>query len=267
MIKLITRLLVFVFFVLLVLSSCSEYQKALKSTDYNLKYDKAIKYYNDKEYYKAQNLLEQIVNIMKGTGKGENTLYYYANCYYKQKDYVTAAYYFDNFVNSFAYSDKTPEATYLTAHCYYLSSPKPSLDQADTKKAIGAMQVFINKYPKDERVKEANNIIAKLRDKLEKKSYESAKLYYKLRQYHAATISLKNSIKEFPDSEYREEILYLIIKSSFLLAENSVSEKQGERYQNTVSEYYAFIDEYPSSEYINEVEIMYKKSIKQLKNL
>lgn len=266
MIKFIVKSLLFLAIIFTFLS-CSEYQKVLKSTDYNLKYDKALALYDAKKYHKAQTLLEQIVNIMKGTSKAENTLYYYANCHYKQKDYAMAAYYFDNFINSFAYSEKTPEATYLRAYCYYLNSPKPSLDQADTKKAIGSMQLFINKYPKDERVNLANNIIEKLRDKLEEKSYESAKLYFKLEQYHSATISLKNSIKEYPDTQYREEILYLIVKSNFLLAENSIAEKQAERYQHTVSEYYTFIDEFPKSEYIKEVEKMYKKSVNKLKNI
>ncbi len=253
--------------VVLFFAQCSEYQKVLKSTNYDQKYDKALELYEAKQYYKAQTLLEQIINITRGTKKAENTLFYYAKCLYEEKNYKMAAYYFDNFINSFAYSDNTPEATYLRAYCYYLNSPKPSLDQEDTRLAIGSMQIFINKYPKDERVAEANDIIAKLRHKLEQKSYESAKLYYDLRQYQSAAISLKNSLKEYPDTKYREQIMYLLVKSSYLLAKNSIESKQAERYQNTVSEYYAFIDEFPKSEYISEIEKMYQKSITEIKKL
>lgn len=249
------------------LLSCSEYQKVLKSNDYNLKYETAVKLYEEEEYYKAQTLFDELVSIFKGTDKAEDILFYYADCYYQQRDYILGAYYFDNFAKTFPYSDKTETAAYTAAYCYFLNSPRPSLDQTDTKKAIDAMQLFINKFPDSEYVKDANDIIAQLRNKLEEKSYENAKMYYKLADYHAASITLKNSIKDFPDSEYREEILYLIVKSSFLLAEMSIRDKQGERYQNTISEYYVFIDEYPESKYIKEVEKMYTKSVNHIKSL
>ncbi len=249
------------------LSSCSGYQKVLKSTDYNFKYEKAVEYYEKGDYYRAQSIFDELVNILKGSAKGEDVLYFYADCHYQQEDYILGAYYFENFANSFPHSDRTPEATYIAAYCYYLNSPKPSLDQTDTKKAIDAMQLFINKYSEDKRVVDANEIIEKLQYKLEEKAYEGAKLYYKLSDYHAANISLKNSIKDYPDTKYREEILYLIVKSSYLLAENSIYAKQGERYQNTISEYYVFIDEYPNSEHIKEIEKMYEKSVNQIKTL
>ncbi len=247
--------------------SCTEYQKVLKSGDYNLKYKKAVEYYETEDYYRAQSLFDELVSIFKGTDKAEDILYYYADCHFQQKDYILGAYYFDNFANTFPYSDKTQKAAYTAAYCYYLNSPRASLDQSDTYKAISAMQLYINKYPESDYVDDANAIIEKLRSKLEKKSYENAKLYFKLGDYHASTISLKNSIKEFPDSKYREEVLYLIIKSSFLLSEMSISAKQGERYQNTISEYYVFIDEYPESAYLKEVEKMYTKSVNQIKSL
>lgn len=253
--------------VVLLLASCNDYQKALKSTDYNYKYEQALSYYDGGDYYRAQALLEELVHILKGSARGDTVLYYYANCHFMQEDYILGAYYFETFAATFPYDDKTPDATYTAAYCYYLNSPKPSLDQADTKKAIDAMQLFINKYPDSDRVKEANDIIEKLRAKLELKAYESAKLYFKLSDYQAASISLKNNLKDYPDTKYREEILYLIIKSSYLLAENSILAKQGERYQNTISEYYTFVDDYPESAYVKEVEKMYEQSINQLKKL
>lgn len=251
----------------LLLSSCTEYQKVLKSGDYNLKYEKAVELYEEGDYYRAQSLFDELISIFKGTDKAEDILYYYADCHYQQKDYVLGAYYFNNFAKTFPYSDNTQKAAYTAAYCYYLNSPRPSLDQTDTYKAISAMQLYIDKYPTSEYIDDANNIIKELRNKLEKKAYENAKLYFKLGDYHAATITLKNSIKEFPDSEYREEVLYLVIKSSYLLAEMSITSKQGERYQNTISEYYVFIDEFPQSKHLKEVEKMYTNSVNQIKLL
>jgi len=248
-------------------TGCSEYQKICKSTDYNYKYKKALEYYNLQDYYHAQSLLDELMSILKGSDKAENALYVYADCHYKQKDYILAAYYYDNYATTFPYSQHTEEATYLSAYCYYLNSPKPSLDQSDTQKAIDAMQVFINKYPNSPKIAESNEVIDKLRSKLEEKAYQNAKLYYKLADYQAASITLKNCLKEFPDTKYREELMFLVVKSSFLLAENSIKEKQAERYQNTISEYYVFIDEYPQSSLLSDVEEIYGKSVKQIKKL
>ena len=218
------RIIIFSFISLLFFS-CSEYQKVLKSADYNLKYEKAVEYYEAEDYYRAQSLFDELISIFKGTDKAEDILYYYADCHYQQRDYILGAYYFDNFAKTFPYSKNTEKAAYTAAYCYFLNSPKASLDQTDTYKAIDAMQLYINKYPTSEFVDEANNIIETLRSKLEKKSYENAKLYFKLGNYQAASITLKNSIKDFPDSEYREEVLYLTVKSSYLLADMSIQSK------------------------------------------
>lgn len=249
------------------LTSCSPYQKLLKSSDYNLKYEKAVEYYNNEDYYRAQTLFDEIVPIFKGTNKSEKIMYLYADCHYKQRDYILAAYYFDNYAKTFPFADSTQVAQYYAAYCYYLNSPKPSLDQSDTYKAINAMQDFINKYPKNIYVEQANNYIELLRAKLEQKAYDNARLYYKLGDYQSASIALKNNLKDFPDTQYREDILYLLVKSSFLLAENSIAEKQGERYQATIAEYYNFIDEFPQSDFTKEIEKMYTKSVNQIKKL
>ncbi len=251
----------------LTFSSCSEYQQLLKSGDYNMKYEKAVEYYNAKDYYRAQTLFDDIVTIFKGTSKAEDISFYYADCHFKQRDYILGAYYFENFAKTYPYSPRAEEAYFNSAYCYYMNSPRASLDQTDTRKAIDAMQLFINKHPTSPKVNSANAHITELRGKLEEKSFMNSRMYFKLADYQAASISLKNSIKDYPDSPYREEVLYLIIKSSYLLAEGSVQSRKGERYQTTVSDYYVFIDEYPESKYAKEIEKMYTESVNQIKKL
>lgn len=246
---------------------CSEYYRIQKSGDYNLMYQKAIDYYEYEDYYHAKSLFDEVVNVMKGSEKGETALFLYAYCHYKMHDYTMGAYYFELFYNTYPFAEKTEEAYFMAAQCYYKESPRPSLDQTSTRRAITAMQTYINKYPQSERIAEANQVISELRQKLEQKSYENAKLYYKLGEYQAATITLKNSLKEYPDTKYREELMYLVVKSNFMLAENSVEDKKAERYQNTVTEYYSFIDEFPQSQYVSEMEEMYNQSVNQIKKL
>ena len=64
------------------LSSCGEYNKILKSTDYELKYSYAKKYFNAKQYSKSATLLDELVPIFKGTANAEESLYLLAQSYY-----------------------------------------------------------------------------------------------------------------------------------------------------------------------------------------
>jgi outer membrane protein assembly factor BamD len=171
-----------------------------------------------------------------------------------------AGHYFRSFAKTFPFSKNAEEAEYLSAFCYYKDSPPFSLDQSYTMKAIEEMQVFINKHPNSTRLDEANKIIDKLRHKLEEKSYSSASLYFQIGDYKAAITALKNSLIDYPDSEYREDIMFLILKSSFLLADKSVFSKKHDRFVNTQKAYVAFEQAYPESEQIKEVIRIRKKT-------
>ncbi|OFY87526.1 MAG: hypothetical protein A2236_06525, partial [Bacteroidetes bacterium RIFOXYA2_FULL_33_7] len=251
-------------FVMIVFTSCSEFQKLLKSTDYELKYNKAVEYYNEKDYFRAQSLFTELLNIYKGTNKAEEIYFYYAYCYYGEQDYIMAGYYFKNYVLTYPNGIHKEECSYMAAYCYYLNSPIPSLDQAYTEKAIEELQLFINKYPSSERIKLCNEHIDKLRYKLETKSFNNAKLYYELGNYKAAIASLKSSLFEFPDSDYREDLLFLVLKSSYLLAENSIDKKKEERYKSALTEYHALVDEYPETQYKKEAERIFEASKKRI---
>lgn len=252
--------------IILLFTSCSGYEKLLKSTDYNLKYKKALEYYNQKEYVKSGNLFEQIQSFYRGTEKADTVDFLYAKSLYGQGDYILSGEYFKNFGESYQYSDFAEEANFLCAYCFYLTSPRPSLDQENTYNAIQAFQLFLIKYPNSSRKKDCLGLIAELKDKLVEKSFISAKLYFDLGEYKSSIIALNNSLNEYPDTKYREEMMFLVLKSKYLLATYSIPEKQKERYQNSVDEYYSFIAEFPKSTYIKEAEKMYDTSTKELKN-
>jgi outer membrane protein assembly factor BamD len=257
-------------FVLITLSvvfgSCSKYQKYLKSSDYALKYEKGVEYYEKKDYYRAIGLFEELENMYKGSDKAEKIQFFMAYCYYNQGDQILAGYYFKNFAERYPLSVHREECEYMSAYCSYLNSPEPSLDQAYTYKAIEEMQMFLNKYPKSTRVAECNKIVDDLRSKLEIKSFKSARLYFDIGDYRAAIIAFKAGLIDFPDSPFREEIMFLTLKSAFLLAENSIISKKATRYQDTVDEYYAFTAEYPQSQYLKEAEKLFNDATKNLKN-
>jgi len=263
----VSCLLSIAFCLLVALSSCSKYNRILKSTDYNKKYDAAVAYYEQKEYTKALALFEELVSVYRGTSKAEKIMYYYAYSTYSTGDYLLAGYHFNNFVKTFPASDKTEECAFLYAYCYYLESPRYSLDQTDTKNAIKELQFFINKYPESKRKDECNDLITKLRAKLEKKYYEISKQYYFLDDYKAAIVSFENVLKDFPDSKYREEMMYLIVKANFVYAGKSIENKKAERLKLTVDAYNKFVSYYPEkSEYNKEAEGYFSSAKKQLEN-
>ena len=53
------------------LSSCSKYNRLLKSNDYEKKFEVAEKYYKQEDFYKAQQLLEDLLTYFRGTEKAE----------------------------------------------------------------------------------------------------------------------------------------------------------------------------------------------------
>jgi len=243
-----------------VLGGCGEYEKLLKSRDYNAKYEMGVKYYEEGEFARAATLFDQVDNIFRGTTKADTVKYYQAKSYYGQRDYLMAGYYFNELSTTYVSSVYVEEADFMTGYCYYKQSPRPELDQENTYKTITAMQMFLSKYPRSERVAESLEIITEMRDKLVEKSFISARLYYDLGYYDSAILALRNSLMEYPDTKYREELMFLILKSSFLLADRSIPSKQKERYQATIDEYYSFIGEFPEGPHTREAQRMYETS-------
>ncbi len=237
------------------LSACNnEYSKVLKSTDYEYKLKKADEYFAKKKFRYAEELYMELFPVFKGTEKFEELYYKYAYCSYYQKNYADAENLFKGFLGVFPNSPKAEEVSFMQAYSFYKQSPIAELEQTNTSKAIGMMQNFIITYPNSERVKEAAEIIAMGRQKLEKKEFNAANLYYNLSHYKAAGISFSSLINAYPESEKGDFYQLMAIKSYYEYAKLSVPDKQQERYEKVVSEYFEFIDRYPESKLLGEVE-------------
>ncbi len=244
---------------LAIVAGCGEYNKILKSSDNEFKYKKAVEYYEEGEYAKASTLFEELVNIYRGTSRADEIYYYYAKSTMGQKDYMMANHYFKTLLKEYPGSDYAEEARFMVGYCSYLLSPKPRLDQTVTREAIEALQLYINLYPYSDRVDEANRLIDELTDKLVYKSYLNARLYYDFENYKAAVVALSNSLQEYPDSQYREELMYMLLKSKYLLAMNSVEDKKTRRLTDALDEYFSFVDAYPESEHKKEADKFYEE--------
>ncbi len=241
-------------------TGCSRYQQLLKSSDMDLKYTEAIKYYDDEKYEKAMALFEELIPLFRGTERAEKVYYCYTYCNYQLNLLYSASYHFKKFAVTYPLSEHAEQMLFMHAYSNYLLSPIPTLDASETQSGINSLQLFINTYPEHELVDSSNVLMDKLRNKLEEKSYLNSKQYYKIFHFKAAIISINNTLLDFPETEYREELTFLTLKSHFLLAENSVKEKKLERINNTIEAYYTFADSYKESKYLKEAQLIFTKA-------
>ncbi len=261
------RFRIYILLIFLVLiSSCGEYEKLLKSTDYDLKKTKVKEYYDDGQYARATELLDQLIPRYRASEEAEDLNWMNAQSYFNMKDYYSAGAYFKSYVDQYPYGKYAEESAFMGALCDYYLSPRAELDQEYTRSALEGFNVFIKRYPYSARIDECKRLVKELEEKLVKKSYLNAKLYYNMKRYRAAITALNNSLKEYADSEYREEMMFLKLNSLFLYAENSIASRQRERYQDTLDDYYSFMEEFPETEYFREVNRIYKRTSEYLKS-
>lgn len=251
------------------LTSCGEYNKLLKSTDYEYKYEAAKSYFAKGQYNRASTLLNELITIMKGTDKAEESLYMLGMCYYNTGDYVTAAQSFIQYYQVYPRGIYTELARYHAGKSLFLDTPDPRLDQTSTYKAIEELQMFLEFYPQSSLAKEAQDMVLELQDKLVTKEYLAARMYYNLgnylgNNYQSCVITAQNALKDYPYTKLREDLSILILRAKYELAVYSVEERKRERYREAVDEYYAFVNEFPESKYAKEAEDIFQKSQKVL---
>ncbi len=263
-----TRLLC-AFLMVLVLASCGEYNKILKSKDPEEKYTYAKKYFDQKKYGRAYTLLEDILPMYRSSSKEQEILFLLAQSYFNNKDYTTATQYYRQYYNKFTKGEYTELARYNAAYGLYLDSPDARLDQTNTYQAIQGFQSFLEYYPQSSKSPDAQNLMFELQEKLAYKEFLAARLYYNLglylgNNYDACVVTAKEALKSYPFSAYSEEYQILIVRSKYELAVNSIDEKKNTRFRELMDEHFNYKNMFPSGKYIKETERYYRRALKDL---
>jgi outer membrane protein assembly factor BamD len=253
--------------VLMLISCKSEFEKIRTSGDVTKILTRANDYYAAEKWQKAQTLYEIILPSLKGSAASEQVYYKYAWTQFHLNNYILGQYYFDNFANTFANSPNREECAFMAAKCHYFLSPTYRLEQGYTTKAMDDFQTFVNTFPTSTRVPECNKLMDELRRKQEKKAFEEGDLYYKMRQYQSALLAFDNLLKDFPESPDVEQTRYLVAKSAFSLAENSVVAKKQERYDLAVKKSQEFLAKFANSKFAKEISQIQESSNQQLKSI
>ena len=257
--------LVLLFAVAILFASCGEYNKIIKSTDRDLKYTYAKKYFEEKKYSRSISLLEELVPYLKGTGQAEESLYLLGQSYYNSKDYLSSTQIFTTYYNTYPNGEYAEPSLYYSAYGMYLDSPEAQLDQTKTYKAITEFQRYIELYPQTERADQAKNYLFELQEKLAYKELMSAKLYLKLgnymgNNYESSVITAREALKDYPYSKYAEDFQMLILRARYELAENSIRDAKPKRYRTVIDEYYNYINSYPSGKFLKEANKYFKEA-------
>lgn len=263
---------IYLLLLVLLFSSCNEYNKILKSTDRDLKYTYAKSYFDKGKFDRSSTLLEELVPFFKGTGKAEESLYLLAQSYYNQKDYVSATQIFSTYYNTYPKGEYAEPALFYSAYGMYLDSPDPKLDQSKTYKAIAEFQNYIETYPQSDRAEMAKNYLFELQEKLAYKELLAAELYLNLgnymgNNYESSVITAREAMKNYPFSKFTEDYQMTILRARYEFAQRSKREVQPERFRMVVDEYYNYKNSFPEGKYIKEADKYYKEAQEMIDNL
>lgn len=259
----------------LLLASCNQYNNVLKTADFDYKYEAAKEYFIKGQYGRSAMLLTDLVTLMKGTLRAEESLYMLAMSEFCNGNYDVAHSYFKKYYQSYPKGVYVEYARFYAGCSLYESVPDTRLDQSSTMAAVKEFQDFLDYYPYTALKERTQQMIFSLQDKMVEKEFEAAKLYYDLgtymgncsyggSNYEACIVTARNALLDFPyaSPERREEFSIMILRAKFHLAQQSVEEKRLDRYRDTIDEYYGFMNEYPESKYLKDAQRIFVQSEK-----
>ncbi|WP_162419043.1 outer membrane protein assembly factor BamD [Cyclobacterium roseum] len=254
-----------------VLSGCGEFYKLEKSTNWDELYEAANRYYDEGEYNKSIILYDRVLPVIKGSGKAELAEFNYAYAHFRTKRFIESAGYFKTFFDTYNRSPLAEEALFMHAYSLYLDSPDYNLDQRSSREAVNAIQLFMNRYPDSDSYERAISMIDDLQKRFEEKAYEESRMYYRLTEglfpgefYRACIINFQNFAKDYPDSEYNEELAFKLVEVSNAYAERSVFDKKEERLKQSIEFAQDFAQKYPDSSFDRKVKNLMSESETEL---
>jgi outer membrane protein assembly factor BamD len=171
-----------------------------------LKFAQAL--YNDEDYLEAVAEFQNIVLQYPGNAVVDDAQYYLGLTRFNRAEYILAAFEFSKLLKAMPASDYVPDAQFMLAESYYQLSPNFTLDQTYTRKAVEEFQAFIDFFPANTRVAEAEKKINELNNKLAQKEFNNAVIYEKMEYYNAALIYYNNVIETYHDSRFAPTALY-----------------------------------------------------------
>jgi outer membrane protein assembly factor BamD len=221
-------------FVFAILSGCAK-QADITTMEPEVAYRYLEKKYEKADYLSAVDGFDYYTLNYSGSSLVDSAQFLLAMSHYNLKEYLLAADSFNELVRRFPRSPLVAEAMFQAGASYWKLSPKYSLDQEFTIKAIDALQAFIDYFPeRSSRVRDAQELIDQCRNKLAQKEYSSGIIYIKTKDYRSAEIYLKSVTELYYDSPWATEAAYWI---AFAQAGDQRPEEAKKSYRDFIQKY------------------------------
>lgn len=247
------------------ISRMNKVGKRVTFESFDQHYERALKYYNNRQWLSAAGLFEELYPLSLGTPRADTILYLFAHSYYQNGDYNMAAFHFRDYVRRYPHSERTEDAFYYCISAIYNTCPDYYLDQSNTDYAIEQIKAFLQAYPENTHIEECNQMLDNLRMKLARKDLEIVKLYYNTDHYEACQIAAKNFFNDYSYSTLMPEAIYYLVLNNYEYAKRSTERKKPERYKACMEACQKLSLQYPESKYMKEVDKIAQDVTKQLK--
>lgn len=222
-------------------AGCSS-TKEIEALSPEARYALSMEKFNNGDYLDAIEDFKIITVQFPGSTVADKAQFYLGQCRYERGEYILAAAEFDLLIRTMPSSQLVPKARYMRAMSYYNLSPRSQLDQKYTREAIDDFQSFIEYSPTDSLVKDAEQKITELNDKLAKKQYDDGMLYYRLEYYKAAIVYFNYVLEHYHDSQYADDALLAKARALF----------QRKQYTESLDAISTLLTKYPDSDLLPE---------------
>lgn len=238
--------------------------KRVTFASFDQHYERALKYYNNKQWLSAAGLFEELYPLSLGTPRADTILFLFADSYYQNGDFNMAAFHYRDYVKRYPNTEHTEDAFFRCITAIYKTSPEYYLDQTNTNYAIEQITAFLQAYPNSTHVEECNTMLDDLQLKLARKDLEILKLYYNTDHYEACQVAAKNFFNKYAYSPLMPEAVYYLILNNYEFAKKSTERKKEGRLKTCLESCEKMRINYPESIYMKEVEKISQDVTKQL---
>jgi len=238
------RMLVILLLAVAALSSCGGPYSAKTVNVPDEKLRVADDLYSRKKYTQAGMEYKDFLAVFAGDERSDYAQYMLAESYRGAREYALASVEYRILIADYGYSEYIDDAFFLEGLCSFEMTQRAERDQTQAFDALTRINRFLDIFPNSPRKDEALQVREDIYDILGKKSFQSAKLYFKRKHYGSAEIYFRKVVTQYPETEWAGKSWYYIgyIKQSF--GENDVA---AEAYSKAVQSKYKFSEQRSAS--------------------
>jgi len=183
-------------------------EEAVRQMSAEERYELGMKAFRSEDYLAAIEEFKVVSLQYQGSKVADSAQVFMGECRYLREEYILAAFEYDVLLRTMPSSSLVARARFRRASCYYELSPKSTLDQNYSRKAIDEYQAFLEYHPNDTLDSLAESRITELNTKLAKKDYENGITYMHMEYYKAATYYFDVVLDKYHDTQYAEPALF-----------------------------------------------------------